>query len=170
MSKVDTEIEQKSRYRKAVFKTYQKLVTKQLKQTKKRRSRSSVAPKEATGFIKAKPVPEKFKEFYKQHLKDLDKFSEQFPNFDASVNQPRTEITKMIYRYIKINGLYKKKEDGTFDHKNIEPDKVLCKLFNITEGEDIGFNNFQTYISRLYETPEEEPKEGIVAKSKGKKN
>lgn len=179
MNKVDLEIEQKLRYRKAVCKTYQKLVAKQQKQTKKRRSHSSDGQKEATGFIKAKPVPEKFKEFYEKNLKNMDKFSDLFPNFNASVNQPRTDITKMVYHYIRTNELYKKKDDGTLDRRSVKPDKILCELFNISEGENIGFNNFQTYVSRLYEVPDEdededehkeEPEEGIVSKAKEKKN
>lgn len=157
--RVDSEIEQLMKYRKAVFKVYQKLNSKQLKQSKKRRNNRSDTPKEATGFIKAKTVPEKFKLFFGKHLKT----DEVFNKYDMSVDQPRTDITKMIYQYIRTNKLYEKNEDGTFNKRVIKPDDCLKDLLSIEDGQEIGFNNFQSYVSRLYNT-------GVVAEASGEED
>jgi hypothetical protein len=168
--RVDSEIEAQIKYRKAVFKTYQKLVSKQLKASKKRSKNSSTTPREANGFIKAKAVPSRFRAFYEAHLKEDAAFTAAFPEFNIAVDQPRTDITKIIYHYIKTNELYGKHEDGSLDKRTIVPDEVLTELLNVAEDETIGFNNFQTYISRLYaeavaeeEVAEEEVAEEEVA-------
>jgi hypothetical protein len=154
---LDSEIEQAIKTRKLVFRIYQKLMQKQLKKTTKKRKNNTDTPKEATGFIKAKPVPEKFKTFYHDHLKSDQLFLNKFPNFDLDSNNPRTEITKIIYDYIRNNELYKKSEDGTINKREIKPNEALRTLFSIKSDNTIVFNNFQTYVSRLYsvvETPE----------------
>jgi len=174
------------KYREAVLKSTEKFAHKQLKQTKKRRSTENSAPREANGFVKAKVIPQKFKEFYEAHLKNCNGFSEAFSTFDINVDAPRTDITKMIYHYIRTNNLYNKKADGTYDKRSIAPNAVLKTLFDIKKGdlifdhvvteEDIkeekrddpkererigqktgmNFSNFQTYMNRLYESDEEE--------------
>ena len=56
----------------------------------------------------------------------------------------------MIYHYIKLNQLYCKKEDGSLDKRIINPDNNLKDLLSIKDGETLCFNNFQSFISRLY--------------------
>jgi hypothetical protein len=171
LDRIESEIEQLQKQRKAVFKTYKKLILKQLKKSKKSKNKNSDTQKEATGFIKAKFVPEKFKSFYEQHLKNDESFKKIFTNFDITVDQPRTDITKMIYHYIRTNNLYQESEDkeGEFNKRIIKPNKHLTDLLSIKSDESIGFNNFQTYVSRLYTGNEQEVTEqltDIVSKSK----
>jgi hypothetical protein len=56
----------------------------------------------------------------------------------------------MIYYYIRSNQLYGNKEDGSLDKRTIIPDDAINKLLSIQKGETIGFNNFQSYVTRLY--------------------
>jgi hypothetical protein len=151
---VDLLIDQQVKYRKAVFKTYQKLVTKQLKQSKKRRTHTSDTPKEATGFVKAIPIPTRFVAFYHNYLEKDEKFKETFAAFDPSGETPRTMITRMIYHYIRENGLYGEKQDESgnivVDKRTIMPDDAIRNLLSIDKSESIGFNNFQSYVTRLY--------------------
>jgi chromatin remodeling complex protein RSC6 len=58
---------------------------------------------------------------------------------------PRTEITKKIYDYIKINNL----QDET-DKRIIKPNDELKKIFNLTSDEEVSFLNIQTYIKKAY--------------------
>lgn len=130
-------------------KIVKKLIAKKAKWTKKRKNDPN-APKKAAGFTNIKFVPEKFKSFYENHLKDDVTFCSKFPNFKVDVDQRRPDITKIIYNYIKTNDLYDKKEDGTSNRRIIKPNLALKELLLISDGEDINFNNFQTYIKRLY--------------------
>lgn len=151
---VDLLIDQQVKYRKAVFKTYQKLVTKQLKQSKKRRTHTSDTPKEATGFVKAIPIPTRFVTFYHKYLETDEKFKETFAAFDPTGETPRTMITRMIYHYIRENALYGEKVDEkgetVLDKRTIMPDDAIRNLLSIDKTESIGFNNFQSYVTRLY--------------------
>ena len=180
--RVDGELDQLSKYRRAVFKAYQKMVTKVFKQAKKRRAHTSDTPKEATGFVKAIPVPANFVAFHDEHLSSDAEFKKTFASFDATKDTPRTEITKMIYYYIRSNELYGTKEDGNQDKRTIIPDESLSQLLSIQEGETIGFNNFQSYVTRLYgsavvaaeddaedDEEQEAAVEVVVSKSKGSK-
>lgn len=134
-------------------KVLKKQFAKKAKWSKKRKNDPN-APKKAAGFTKIKFVPEKFKNFYENHLKDDSTFSSKFPNFKVDVDQRRPDITKIIYDYIKTNDLYDKKEDGTSNRRIIKPNLALKELLLISDGEDINFNNFQTYIKRLYNSNE----------------
>ena len=147
---VVNEIEKLTKYLKLVNKTAKKQYLKRSKSIKKRKDNNPDTPKKATGFIKAKFVPDKFKNFYENHLKNDATFIEKFPEFNIEVDQPQTDITKIIYHYIRTNDLYDKNEDGTSNKRAIKPDKPLTELLIIAKGESIGFNNFQTYIKRLY--------------------
>jgi hypothetical protein len=181
---MDSEIDHLMKQRKVIFKGYVKLVAKQFKQSKKRRAHASDTPKEATGFVKAISVPSKFKTFYEDHLKNDEKFKELFSTFDVTKDAPRTDITKMIWHYIRTNELYGQKEDGTTDKRTIIPDEELKDLLSVGEDENVGFSNFQSFVSRLYgsntvtevaeeaddaEEVLEDAVETVVSKSKGAK-
>ena len=156
LNKIFQRLEHDIKYHKIVFKTYQKLMQKKSKSGKKK-SQNSDIHKEATGFIKAKIVPERFKLFYEKNLRNDPDFIIEFPDFDITQNQPRPVITKIIYYYIKKNKLYGKNEEGVINKREIIPDSSLTDLLKFKEGEDIIiFQNFQSYVSRLYSTIEEE--------------
>ena len=169
------DIENQIKYRKVVFKNLLKLLAKEIKRTKNRK-KTSEKQKGATGFVKAIPVPVVFVSFYNKHFSSDEEFKKIFEPYEITNDMPRTVITKMIYHYIRAKNLYGVKEDGTQDKRNIIPNQELKTLLTIGEGEKIGFNNFQLYISRLYKTSsivedneEQEVVEVVVAKSKGTK-
>ena len=138
------------KYHEAVRKNTFKLVEKLQKQLKKRKPNTTDSLKEKTGFRKDITVPSKFVEFYEANLKDDEGFALKYPDFDINAVHARTFITGVIYYYIKTNQLYEKDEAGNFKKRNIAPDEVLIKLFDIKENEEIRFNNFQSYVTRLY--------------------
>ena len=138
------------KYRDVVFKVYVKQTQKESKRSKKRKENNPDVPKMKTGFTKEKGIPDKFKSFYENNLKDNNQFAALFPNFKIDEDQSQTTITKIIYKYIQMNELYEKNEDGTLRKNAILPDKNLSQLMMIEDGETIGFKNFQRYMKRLY--------------------
>ena len=48
--------------------------------------------------------------------------------------------------YIKQNDL-----QNPTDRRNIYPDDNIKKLFHLSEGDELHFSNFQTYMKRLYD-------------------
>jgi hypothetical protein len=112
---------------------------KELKQSRKNRRRVvttevNTTPKNPSGFNKPGPVPQKIKDLL---------------NLDSSVELPRTQITKLIYGYIKEHNLQK-----PTDKRVIVPNTAIRNLFGIsdTETTEISFYNIQTYIKKLYPT------------------
>ena len=92
LKRIDTEVLLLLKWRGVVSKSGDKFTNKLLKQQKKRRSTVSDVPKEPNGFIKAKSVPPKFKEFYEKHLKsDADFLAhEELSKLDFNQDQART--------------------------------------------------------------------------------
>jgi chromatin remodeling complex protein RSC6 len=114
---------------------------KELKQSRKNRRRVvntevNTTPKNPSGFNKPGPVPQKIKDLL---------------NLDSSIELPRTQITKLIYGYIKEHNLQK-----PTDKRVIVPNTEIRNLFGIsdTETTEISFYNIQTYIKKLYPTSE----------------
>lgn len=109
------------------------------------------------GFIKLRPVPQKFIEFYESYLKNDSEFKENFSTFDPNMLTARTEITKIIYYYMRKNNLFELNNNGTYNERIILPDNALKELFSIDNNdvffvnEGIKFNNFQSYIQRIYQ-------------------
>ena len=58
---------------------------------------------------------------------------------------PRTQLTKMVYDYIKDNTL----QDPN-DKRIIHPDKNVKTLFHLEAGQVLEFKTFQTYMAKLY--------------------
>ena len=58
----------------------------------------------------------------------------------------------MVYDYVKENKL-----QDPEDKRRIFPDDSLKELFHLNDGDELHFNNFQTYMKRLYDRsfPEE---------------
>ena len=94
-------------------------------------SRNTGEKKDPSGFNKPQPVPV---EFYEQPW-----------GCTADQELPRTVLTKMVYDYIKENGL-----QAEHDKRVINPDTTLRKLFHLKETDSLEFKNFQTYMARLY--------------------
>jgi len=143
-----TEIKNLDKREELIIKALLKIVQKQSKQHK---HKHTTGTQKTTGFNKEINVPEKFIAFYNKHeiLHDT--------SFDITKNHKRADITKTIYKYIKLNNLYKKSPKGELLKREIEPDKDLIELLDIKKNEGIGFNNFQKYIARLYGKNIDEP-------------
>merc|ERR1712196_21437 len=68
-------------------------------------------------------------------------------------------LTKMVYDYVKENNL-----QDPADKRRIFPDSTIKKLFHLNEGDELHFNNFQTYMKRLYDRSfETEQDDGSVS-------
>jgi chromatin remodeling complex protein RSC6 len=110
----------------------------EIKQSRKNRRRvvntATPSNKNPSGFNKPGPVPQKIKDLL--HL-------------DSAVELPRTQITKLIYGYIKEHNLQK-----PTDKRVIIPNTEIRNLFGIsdTDTTEISFYNIQTYIKKLYPT------------------
>jgi len=71
-----------------------------------------------------------------------------FLGLDMGVELPRTQITKLIYGYIKDNKLQDEE-----DKRTIKPDTKLRHLFTLNETDQISFYNIQSHIKKLYTQP-----------------
>ena len=134
---------------------------KELKSMKKKKKSdpNNKANKEPSGFNKPAIVP--------------IEFCEQPWGCKEGELIPRTQLTKMVYDYIKDNGL----QDEN-DKRIIHPDKNVMNLFHIEKGQNLEFKTFQTYMAKLYKknkeepvpkVPEPEPTKKTVRKKGGKK-
>jgi chromatin remodeling complex protein RSC6 len=117
---------------KANMKVLEKIHRKELKSVKKhkRASNGAVSSKKPSGFNKPCAVP--------QSIIDLLKLS-------ADEELPRTQVTKLIYGYIKEHNLQVPE-----DKRTINPNKELKTLFKLGKNEQISFYNIQTHIKKLY--------------------
>jgi hypothetical protein len=77
------------------------------------------------------------------------------------VEMPRTQITKLIHKYMKSNNLVDSKDARTF-----HPDKALRKALNMSKSDELTFFNLQTKLKEVYN--EAFPKKAAATKS-GKK-
>jgi hypothetical protein len=154
------QIESSFKTLKLLEKHLEKLMNKELKK-KNKRHRNPDVQKEATGFTKPDVLPEKFKRFYLEHIKDNKDYEAFSSNFDLDEKHARTTLTKIIYAYIRNNNLYDSKtvrnekdgsESSVLDKRSIKPNSVIKNLFDIESGDNsmITFKLFQTYMSRLY--------------------
>lgn len=122
---------------------------------KKKNDNANKTNKEPSGFNKPAPVPEEF--------------TEQPWGCEVGQMIPRTQLTKMVYDYIKDNDLQDPK-----DKRIIHPDKNVKSLFHLEAGQDLEFKTFQTYMAKLYKKDtkekivEESPVEKKTTKSKRK--
>ena len=114
----------------ALMKTAEKLHAREVKAGGKSKRSAPKKDRAPSGFAKATPVPEALRKFLS--LKD-------------DVELPRTEVAKQIYAYVRDKNLRDKE-----DRRIIHPDKVLQKLFNLTDKETLDFKNFQKQLSRHY--------------------
>ena len=99
---------------------------------RKKSSKSSGEKRDPSGFNAKQPVPVEF--------------CEQPWGCSADQELPRTMLTKMVYDYVKENSLQDPK-----DKRRIFPDQTIKKLFHLNDSDELHFNNFQTYMKRLYD-------------------
>jgi chromatin remodeling complex protein RSC6 len=96
----------------------------------KHNRKSNRANKEPSGFNKPAPVPDKLCDF-------LD--------LEYGTELPRTQVTKRLYDIIRARNL-----QDPDDKRIIHPDADFTELFNLQEGDDVRFQNFQTHMKKLY--------------------
>ena len=135
-----------------------KLHAKTAKEARKKNRRNNSDPnKKPSGFETPVLIPDNFFKFISNGLKK-NKFSEQKTeelkekNYQADSMIPRSIVTRMVYDYVKTQQLYEDIVDENTDQnkRSIKPDEAIKTLFSMTENEEIGFFNFQTYVCRLF--------------------
>ena len=99
---------------------------------RKKNSKNDGVKRDPSGFNAKQPVPVEF--------------CEQPWGCTSDQELPRTKLTKMVYDYVKENSLQDPK-----DKRRIFPDDTVKKLFHLNDSDELHFNNFQTYMKRLYD-------------------
>ena len=139
---------------KSLKKDLDKTHAKELKTIKKKKKgdNSNKTNKEPSGFNKPAVVPKEF--------------CEQPWGCSEGELVPRTQLTKMVYDYIKSNNL-----QDPDDKRIIHPDKNVKNLFHLESGQNLEFKTFQTYMAKLYKKdvkpePEQEKVQEINVESK----
>jgi upstream activation factor subunit UAF30 len=118
----------------SLYKDYQileKLHRREVKDARKNRRNKSGAKRDVkSGFNKPTPVPLAIAKLF---------------DIEEGTLLARTVVTKMIYQYIKDNGLQLEE-----DKRRIKPDSRIKKLFQLEQGDELTFQNFQTHMKKLY--------------------
>lgn len=109
------------------YKMYGQL-SKQLRKKTKTDGRSTKRP--VSGFNKPVQVPASFCEYLK---------------LDASVDLPRTSVTALLYKHIKDNNMLDQS-----DKRKVIASPELRTLLHMKEDENLRFENFQHFVSRVY--------------------
>ena len=119
---------------KALYKELERSHKVEVKDASKRKKSTKDASekRDPSGFNAKQPVP--------------PEFCEQPWGCDADQELPRTMLTKMVYDYVKEENL-----QDPDDKRRIFPDDTLKKLFHLKDSDELHFNNFQTYMKRLYD-------------------
>jgi chromatin remodeling complex protein RSC6 len=119
---------------KALYKELEKSHKVEMKEASKRKKSKdpNAEKRDPSGFNAKQPVP--------------PEFCEQPWGCESDQELPRTMLTKMVYDYVKEENL----QDPS-DKRRIFPNEVLKKLFHLKDTDELHFNNFQTYMKRLYD-------------------
>lgn len=119
---------------KALYKELEKSHKIEMKEASKRKKSKdpNAEKRDPSGFNAKQPVP--------------PEFCEQPWGCETDQELPRTMLTKMVYDYVKEENL----QDPS-DKRRIFPNEVLRKLFHLKTTDELHFNNFQTYMKRLYD-------------------
>ena len=88
-----------------------------------------------SGFNKPEPVPEA--------LSGLLGIEEE--------EMPRSQVTKLLYKYIKERGMYNEK-----NKRILEPSRRIRRIFGMEDDDEITFFNLQTWLKKLYVEEEQE--------------
>merc|ERR1711918_209510 len=117
---------------KGLLKELEKQIKVDLKEaSRKKKTIASSEKREPSGFNAKQLVP--------------PEFNEEPWNIPPDQKLARTKLTKTVYDYIRNEKL-----QNPDDKRMIYPDKALKKLFHLTDNDELHFNNFQTYMKRLY--------------------
>merc|ERR1712185_219835 len=117
---------------KSLLKELEKTIKLEQKEFSKKKKNTSIGEKrDPSGFNAKQPVPI---EFCKEPW-----------GCEEGQEVARTKLTKMVYDYVRENNLQNPK-----DRRIIFPDDHIKELFHLKEGDELHFNNFQTYMKRLY--------------------
>ena len=120
------------RTQKLLIKELEKIHKIEVKEASKRKKNSNSGEKrDPSGFVAKQCVP--------------IEFCEQPWGCEKDQQIERTNLTKMVYDYVKENSL----QDPS-DKRRIFADDVIKTLFHMEDGDELHFNNFQTYMKRLY--------------------
>lgn len=135
---------------KALYKELDKAHKVEMKDASKRKKKdsSSTEKRDPSGFNAKQPVP--------------PEFCEQPWGCEPDQELPRTMLTKMVYDYVKEENL----QDPS-DKRRIFPNEVLRKLFHLKETDELHFNNFQTYMKRLYDRSFDDVEDDVSVSSSG---
>ena len=99
---------------------------------RKKSTKDASEKRDPSGFNAKQPVP--------------PEFCEQPWGCEPDQELPRTMLTKMVYDYVKEENL-----QDPEDKRRIFPNETLKKLFHLKDTDELHFNNFQTYMKRLYD-------------------
>lgn len=117
---------------KGLLKELERAIRLEQKEFSKKKKNVSVGEKrDPSGFNAKQPVPI---EFCKEPW-----------GCEEGQEVARTKLTKMVYDYVRENNLQNPK-----DRRIIFPDDHIKNLFHLKDGDELHFNNFQTYMKRLY--------------------
>ena len=114
------------------FKTLEKVVSRELKNAQKSKSKSKKASgnRQPSGFVKPTRISDELAKF-------LGK--------DAGVEMARTAVSKEINAYIREKGL----QDASNGRK-INPDASLTKLLNLQKEDELTYFNLQRYMKHHF--------------------
>jgi len=74
----------------------------------------------------------------------------RFLNVPIGTTLPRSNVTKMIFEFIKNNNLKDVKDGRKFDLSNVNDENAQAfrKLFDLKEGDEIGYFTLQRYLKQ----------------------
>ena len=135
---IDTEMLRLSKLRIAYEKERKKLLTKEMRQSRNKRSDRPNKAGSKSGFNKPQAIPEHIRNFLNTSCKEDFRVA-------ADDLKPRTWITKAIYSYIHDNKL-----TAENNGRKIIANQVLAELFGVDKGTEITFESFQTMVSQAF--------------------
>jgi hypothetical protein len=109
----------------AHLKELERIHKKEMKQVKKTKKTTV----KCSGIVKPAPVPASLR-----HLLNLN-----------DTHLSRSDVSKLVYRYIEKNKLYSPKT-----RKIIIPNKAMKNVFGMKDNDTIKFENFQTWLKKVY--------------------
>jgi len=143
MTKLMETIASSSKRLAQVKKVYDRLLTREMRQSRSKKSDRQNKAGSKSGFNKPQAIPEHIRNFLNNSCKEDFRVS-------ADDLKPRTWITKAIYSYIHDNKL-----TAENNGRKIIANKVLADLFGVEEKTEITFESFQTMVSQAFRLGQE---------------
>ena len=131
VSDVDKQIIQLNRRRAQLTKIANKMYTKETRQLRKKTKSGEGKPeRKKSGFNKSAKVPDAFCSYL---------------GLEQGTELPRTNVTALLYKHIKeLNML------NPEDKREVMANEELRTLLHMTTAENLKFENFQHFVSRVY--------------------